>query len=188
MSEIEKVLRDLSTAFAAVTDPAPIARLANYLRTSQQQLDLNDDQALPVLPDLPGIYYFEVKFRFSTTDELGDFAKRWGLNVADAQDGNTPRFYPSRAKHHLDALRSRKPIPFYLGKRKSIADRIINHVSSPLSSGTYALKLRARPDLLKDLELSFSYQTFAIPPESYHGVELVEAELRKLLNPILGKQ
>lgn len=187
MSNIETALRNLSNARATLTERTEIAELAQYLRENQRALSLGANDAPPVLPDLPGVYYFEAKFKFSTTKELDAFGERWGRIRAEVHDGNIPRYYPARAKHHLNALVAGKRIPFYLGKRISIADRIANHIESPLSSGTYALKLQARPELLDNLELTYSYRAFDVPQTSYFGVELIEAELREILNPILGK-
>lgn len=187
LSKLEIALRKLSDARASLTDRTEIAELARYLREDQKTLSLANGTS-PVLPDKPGVYYLEAKFNFSTAKELAEFGERWGQIRAKAHDGNIPRYYPNRAKYHLTALASGKPIPFYLGKRESIADRVASHTGSLLSSGTYALKLQARPHLLKDLELTYSYRVFDVPLTSYYGVELIEAELRKLLNPILGKQ
>lgn len=188
MNNLETALRNLSNARATLTERAEIAELARYLRESQRALSLGVNDAPPVLPDQPGVYYFEAKFKFSTAKELAAFGERWGRIRAEVHDGNIPRYYPARARHHFDALVAGKPIPFYLGKRESIADRIQNHIESPLNSGTYALKLRARPQLLDNLELTYSYRAFDVPPTSYYGVELIEAELREILNPIVGKQ
>ncbi|HFS0969467.1 TPA: hypothetical protein ACHY2P_006395 [Pseudomonas aeruginosa] len=188
MTELETALRKLSDARATLTERAEISELARHLRKEQKALSLGANDKSPALPDKPGIYYLEARFKFSTAEELAEFGERWGRIRAEAHEGNIPRYYPTRAKHHLRALAAGKPIPFYLGKRESIADRIASHIESPLSSGTYALKLRARPQLLNDLELTYSYRAFDVPLTSYYGVELIEGELRKLLNPILGKQ
>ena len=171
-----------------LTESAEIANLADYLRQSQQALSLGEDITLPVLPDQPGVYYFEAKFNFTTADGLASFGRQWGAIRGDAHDGKIPRYYPARAKHHLADLEAGRPIPFYLGKRESIVDRIKNHINSPLESGTYALKLRARPHLINDVAFTYSFKAFDVPPTAYYGVELIEAELRKILNPIVGKQ
>lgn len=188
MERLEAALKQLVSAHSKLTEHAPITALAQYLRETQKALDLGADDELPALPQKPGIYYFEAKFKFSTAAELDEFGERWGKIRAEAHDGNIPRYYPSRAEHHLAALAAGKPIPFYLGKRESIADRIKNHVESLLNSKTYALKLRARPDLIRDVKITYSYQSFEAPSTSYFGVGLIESELRKALNPILGKQ
>ena len=188
MERLEAALKQLVRAHSKLTEHAPITALAQHLRETQKTLDLGEDNELPVLPQKPGIYYFEAKFKFYTAAELGEFGERWGKIRAKAHDGTIPRYYPSRVKHHLAALAAGKPIPFYLGKRESIADRIKNHVESLLDSETYALKLRARPHLIRDVEITYSYQSFEAPPTSYFGVGLIESELRKILNPILGKQ
>jgi hypothetical protein len=188
LERLEAALKQLVSTHSKLTEHAPITALSQYLRETQKTLDLGANDELPVLPQKPGIYYFEAKFKFSTAAELGEFGERWGKIRAKVQDGKIPRYYPSRVKHHLAALAAGKPIPFYLGKRESIADRIKNHVESLLDSGTYALKLRARPDLIRDVEITYSYQSFEASKTSYFGVGLIESELRKILNPILGKQ
>lgn len=188
MSKLEAALQDLSKARATLTNHAEIADLARYLRENQKALNLGANESRPVLPAKPGVYYFEVKFNFSTPADLAAFGDLWGRIRANDHDGNIPRYYPERAAHHLSDLAAGKPIPFYLGKRESIADRIKNHIESPLSSRTYALKLLARPQLINNLKFTYSYRAFDIPSTSYYGVELIEAELRNILNPIIGKQ
>lgn len=188
LRKLETALQKLADAHSTLTEPAEITELARYLREGQKTLNLDENCELPVLPKMPGIYYFEARFKFGTATELDEFGDRWGRIRAEIHDGSIPRYYPKRAKHHLKALAAGEPIPLYLGKRESIADRITNHVESLLDSGTYALKLRARPQLLIDVEVTYSYQTFDVPRTSYFGVGLIESELRKILNPILGKQ
>lgn len=188
MINLETALQDLTKVRATLTDYNEIYDLARFLRESQKNLNLSENEENPVLPDKPGVYYFEVKFNFLTPTALTEFGNQWGRIRSKNHDGNIPRYYSERAKHHFEDLAAGKPIPFYLGKRKSISDRIKNHIESPLDSTTYALKLRARPHLINDLEFTYSYQAFDIPPTSYYGVELIEAELRKILNPIIGKQ
>ena len=188
MKELETALHRLADAHSALTAHDEITELARYLREGQKTLNLDENYERPVLPKMPGIYYFEAKFKFSTAMELEEFGDRWGRIRAETHDGSIPRYYPNRAVHHLKALAAGEPIPLYLGKRESIADRITNHVESLLDSRTYALKLRARPQLLSDVEVTYSYQAFDVPLTSYFGVGLIESELRKMLNPILGKQ
>lgn len=188
MERLEAALRQLVTARSTLTENAPVSVLAQHLRANQKTLELGEGYELPVLPQGPGIYYFEAKFKFTTPSELSEFGQRWGRARAETQDGKMPRYYPSRAEHHFAALKAGEPIPFYLGKRESIADRIKNHLELPLNSGTYALKLRARPLVIRDVEITYSYQSFEIPLTAYFGVGLIESELRKILNPILGRQ
>jgi hypothetical protein len=188
MDSLELALRQLSDVRALLTESAEITKLAGHLRQSQQTLSLGENGTLPVLPDQPGVYYFEAKFSFTTPGDLASFGKQWGLIRGEAHEGKIPRYYPARAKHHLADLAAGRPIPFYLGKRKSIADRIENHINSPLESGTYALKLRARPPLINGVAFTYSFKAFDVPATAYYGVELIEADLRKILNPIVGKQ
>ncbi|WP_158703140.1 hypothetical protein [Pseudomonas chlororaphis] len=188
MKNLEAALKSLAIAHADLTNYKEIMELAQYLRESQKTLDFNGGYELPILPELPGVYYFEARFKFSTVTDLHEFGDRWGRIRAKTHDGTTPRYYPSRANHHLKALAAGEPIPLYLGKRESIADRITNHVESLLNSKTYALKLRARRQILNNVEVTYSYQIFDIPQMSYFGIGLIESELRKILNPILGKQ
>jgi hypothetical protein len=188
MCQLEAVLNQLVGVREQLTDEEAITGLMRQLLDTVQPLDVNAAATELLLPTLPGIYYIEATFQFVNYEELVAFGDRWGRIRARDIEFKIPRFYPNRAIHHREALARREPIPFYLGKRENISDRVFNHLGCDLVSPTYALKLRARPELIEGVELSYSYKAFDVPLSAYYGVEIIESELRKVLNPILGKQ
>ena len=58
------------------------------------------------------------------------------------------RFTPSLKKKRISGHTSLLDwMPFYLGKSKNVAKRVIEHIHLPLDKTTYALKLKARPGI-----------------------------------------
>lgn len=188
MEKINQSLNALTSIRRELSSPSSIWRLARRLKNSVRSLDINASNESLLLSALPGLYYFEAKFDFYTFDELEAFGCSWGKIRQPNLPTGIPRYYPSRAKHHELRIQRNSFIPFYLGKREDISNRIINHLDGSEESGTYSLKLRSRPELIENVDFRYSYYVFNIPRESYYGVEILEAELRKILNPIVGKQ
>ena len=188
MCQLEVVLNQLVGVREQLTDEEAITGLMSQLLDTVQPLDVNATATELLLPTLPGIYYIEATFPFVDYEDLVAFGDRWGRIRATDVEFKIPRFYPNRASNHREALANREPIPLYLGKRDNISDRVFSHLGCDLVSPTYALKLRARPELIDGVVLSYSYKAFDVPLNAYYGVEIIESELRKVLNPIMGKQ
>ena len=103
---------------------------------------------------------------------------------------NCPRFHKgnSNLDKNKNLLSKNQYIPFYLGKSAKIQERVLCHVDTTLDKTVYALKLRARNDMLKNIDFKLGYVQFDIPDNSYFCKELIEKEVRKVLRPIVGKQ
>ena len=61
-------------------------------------------------------------------------------------------------------------------------------MGTALDKTVYALKLRARKNILKNIDFKLGYVEFDISDDSYFCIELLEKEVRKVLRPIVGKQ
>lgn len=188
MQDITKTLSELSAIRQRISNNTASWKLAKHLKKSAIPLNIEADNDSLLLNSRPGIYYFEAKFNFLSIAELNDFGRSWGTIRGDNGPEGISRYYPNRAKHHVKRLAHNRFIPFYLGKREDISKRIINHLDGEEKSRTYSLKLRSRPELLRAIQLKYSYCVFDISPECYFGVEILERSVRELLNPIIGKQ
>ena len=188
LENINQSLSQLKDIRKELSDPSSIRALARILKRNSQKLDISSKNDSLSLSALPGLYYFEAKFDFETLNELDAFGENWGrIRNANLPPG-IPRYYPNRAKHHSKRIERKGFIPFYLGKRKDISGRIIGHLDGLEEAGTYSLKFRSRPDVIKNIEFRYSFCTFDIDPECYYGIEILESRLRELFNPIIGKQ
>ena len=146
----------------------------------------NDDLKIT---NLSGLYYIEAKFKFKTIKALDDFGTKWGKYRSKAPlPVGVSRYYVSRAKKHEIEIQKNEYIPFYLGKAENIYKRIIEHLEGSDNSDTYSLKLRSRPDIIKDVNFKISYYEFKINSDAYFGIEPIEKALREVYNPIIGKQ
>ncbi len=188
MDDVNLKLNELAILRRELLAPSIIWGLAKLLKSGVRELDLNADNESLVLNNSPGIYYFEAKFNFTALSELNRFGDIWGKIRASNLPVGIPRYYPRRAQHHSHRLTGEKFVPFYLGKRENLSDRVINHLDGEEGSGTYSLKLRSRPSIIENIEFRYSVLEFSIESDAYFGVELLEAKLREIFNPIVGKQ
>ncbi|WP_045521342.1 hypothetical protein [Neobacillus niacini] len=153
------------------------------------EIEMEDTNSLfKHLADDPGIYYFEERFpKFEasiTFDEFHeDFTSKWN-EIGDTY--KSPKFYKTNAEYHFNKIRHGHWVPFYLGKRKKLKNRVMEHILGPKSNKTYAMRLKDRK---LDLKYRMSYISLKnLEKEQYFLVEHFEKELRKQLNPIVGKQ
>ncbi|MEZ8472923.1 hypothetical protein AB6C60_03455 [Vibrio cyclitrophicus] len=188
MNDFDVNLDKLGQIRDSLVAPKPIWSLARKLKQQSRTLALNAPNSDLSLPSNPGIYYFEAKFNFKDYEYFEDFGNSWGVIRSKNLPKGVSRYYPSRAKNHIYRLKQGKYIPLYLGKRDNLSDRIINHLDGSEESGTYALKLRSRPELLSGVELRYIFHEFNINPRAFFGVEVIEKALREVFNPIIGKQ
>jgi hypothetical protein len=135
-----------------------------------------------------GLYYLEAKFPFNTAEELEEFGEKWGRIRAKNVPRAMPRYYPNKAKNHKRPIVAGEYIPFYLGKRLDLKKRLTEHIMGEEDSGTYSLKLRSRPDIIKGVEFQFGFLSIPVHRDGYFCVELLEHAIRDRINPIIGKQ
>jgi len=185
---VNEIFSKLGQIRAELTKPSLVDSLVNQLKNQYSTLDLNAVNNFLTVGTGPGIYFLAAKFNFNTLKELNKFGKSWGKIRGKNLPVGVPRYYPKRAKKHAPLIELGDFIPFYLGKGENIRERFINHLNGSEESDTFSLKLLSRLDILKNVSFKFSYIEFNIDAASYYGVEILEAELRVMLNPIIGKQ
>jgi hypothetical protein len=140
----------------------------------------------------PGIYLFWADLlgsgygsKGSREKRLFDFLALWDRPAASVRC--FPRANRTRAKHALRIYASEDMIPLYLGKSERVADRVIQHIDIDGSKSTYALKLRAREDLLRVVEMRVNCLPLPVTKDSYFLVARLETLLRNEFMPIIGK-
>ncbi len=189
MENLINNLNSLSEVRAKITDSQTMAELANKIKLGVMHFNINDSVDDIALSELSGIYYIEAKLSFSTAKALDEFGGLWGKIRSKKQLPSwVSRYYVKRGKVHTKAIRNNEYIPFYLGKSENIKKRVVEHLSADVTSETYSLKLNLRPDIVRDIEFRISFYELNITSDAYFGIELVERELRKIFNPIIGKQ
>ena len=188
MEYINQKLSELGSLRKELIHGTSIWKLAKQIKMRAKPLDLKAKNETLSIESAPGLYYFEAKFNFQDFNKLEEFGNKWGVIRKTKEPKGVSRYYPERAKHHKKRLKRYGFIPFYLGKREDISNRIIGHLDGIKESGTYSLKLRSRPEIIKGITFRYSYINFDLENDSYFGVELLERELREIFNPIIGKQ
>jgi hypothetical protein len=145
------------------------------------------DEATVAQQKYEGIYLIEIR----TTGRKSGLAS-WYKQFKEGWEHPSFRkaFTPNTRKVRIDAHSTLKPwMPLYIGKAKSVAGRVKQHISLDLSATTFALKLRARTHLrLSDLRLStVNLEQLAI--QNYGVIApVLELALRNQINPLVGKQ
>jgi hypothetical protein len=154
-----------------------------------KEINLVDTQTLfEEIDEDPGIYYFEARFQpLAENISFEKFHKDFTTNWNElGEDYKYPKFYKTNAKHHFNKISKGCWVPFYLGKRKKLKNRVMEHILGHTSDKTYAMRLTGRK---LDLNYRVSFISLKeLGKEQYFLVELFEKELRKQLKPIIGKQ
>ncbi len=190
MKKIISEISELGKLYISLVKAENINTIVSNLHSNIKSLNLKKDYLFHNLPDAKGLYLFFVKFPFRNHSQLLEFGRKWGVLQDKNAPPNCPRFHKGNSNLHKNKklLLENQYIPFYLGKSEKIHGRILCHVDTTLDKSVYALKLRARNDMLKNIEFKLGYVQFDIPDDSYFCIELLEKEVRKVLRPIVGKQ
>lgn len=156
--------------------------------------DINKNTNILDKLDFKGLYLIEIKRDISQdyTDWVDLFTKKFRGIEGDEKKflhKFTPNVIEKRKYKHKEE--NKEWIPFYIGKSKKIRSRVITHLFSPLGKPPFALKLKEREidgiSVFGD-EL-FRLKTIRIDVVNYDVIVThLEKQLRKKLNPIVGKQ
>jgi len=171
-----------------LTDETHLIALEKQLRSTLRPIDLGRPEILDERCAGIGLYYLEARFPFHTLDELEEFGTKWGRIRAPNNPPAMPRYYASRASNHTGRIGAGDYIPFYLGKRTDLKDRLSQHIFGKATSKTYSLKLQSRPAVIADVEFRFGFLPIPVHEDGYFCVGLLEHALRDRINPIIGKQ
>ena len=143
---------------------------------------LSDEATISTL-SYPGIYRIDI-----ATDDGGGDLESW-LNTFKGEweppdkFRSTPKTQKRRMNAHKELL---EWMPLYLGKAKNIARRVNEHINLESEKSTFALKLNGRKAMTNR---SFRLHVLRLGEESYDLLAPpLEATLRNLYNPVVGKQ
>jgi hypothetical protein len=132
----------------------------------------------------PGLYRIDIQTAGAETvlsDWIAALQAEW--EHADFKKSFTPNLKKKRILGH-----STLPewMPFYLGKSKNVAKRVLEHINLPVDKTTFALKLKARPTMATRV---FRLHTLKMQVNNYDViVPAFESALRNRLHPLIGKQ
>lgn len=77
-------------------------------------------------------------------------------------------------------------MPLYLGKSENVAKRVLEHLNLSMEKSTYALKLKARPNMAEHV---FRLHALELKVKRYDLIApALEAALRNRFSPLIGKQ
>lgn len=144
---------------------------------------LSDEKAISTLT-YAGIYRIDVSTEGAMTDVtswIAGFRSEW--EHEDFKKKFTPNLKLKRiARHeHLPEW-----MPLYLGKSKNVGNRVLKHINLGLEKTTFALKLKARPSMVKR---NFRLHAIKVQVHNYDlVVPALESALRDRFNPLIGKQ
>lgn len=136
-----------------------------------------------------GLYLFEIKIAESIEEvDLEKFLE----NIVDLWNDETNKIINSPAiiKKRIKERKTSTDniwLPLYIGKSQELKSRIIQHIFSPASEKTYAMKLNQRTNLNN---FTFRVRTINLDYITNYDfiVPYLESHLREKYNPIIGKQ
>jgi len=145
--------------------------------------DLSDEVTIAT-QSFRGVYRIDV-----STSGSACSASEWieRFRVEWEHDDFKKKFTPNLKKKRI-ARHTLLPewMPLYLGKSKNVSGRVLEHINLPLEKTTFALKLKARPEMKK-----YKLRLHALPVlvQNYDLiVPAFESALRSRFNPLIGKQ
>lgn len=182
-SKIINIQAELNSIFNEFKKPVLIHLLDSSIEVNfnKEKIELNTNSKSI------GLYLIQIKP--IDNEYFKNFKTNW-LN--EKKSKFSPNLIQSRFEND-------KPItlnnlyPFYLGKAENIQKRINEHFFHNIDNPTYSLKLKHKTDLLKSALFYYSYfeinmTDVQIKPSIQFIITNLESELRKEINPWIGKQ
>lgn len=142
------------------------------------------DETKVATQSFPGIYRIDI----STTESacnVSEWIERFRIEWE--HDDFKKKFTPNLKKKRI-AFHTVLPewMPLYLGKSKNVSSRVLEHIHLPLEKTTFALKLKARPEMEK---YRLRLHVLPVLVQNYDLiVPALESALRNRFNPLIGKQ
>jgi len=190
MKKIISEINQLGKLHIQLIETQNISSVVSQIKSNTKPITLENISLFEDLSTGKGLYVFFAKFPFNNYEQLLEFGCKWGVMQDKAAPANCPRFHKGNSKFKTSkkSLKTNEYIPLYLGKSENIKKRVLEHIDTGLDKTVYALKLKARSDILTDIQFKLGYLEFEIKDNSYFCVELLEKEVRKVFRPIVGKQ
>lgn len=188
MKSITEIINEISDLSESLKSNDVGTKISTLLKDSAKTIDVLSTAGTKEISEEAGLYYFEAQFPFTTLKELHEFGNEWGRHLGQNLPSGVSRYYKSRANKQKELLAKKKYIPFYLGKSENIKKRIITHITGSNESTTYSLKTKSRPNLIQNINFRLGTLSLDINTSGYFCIELLEKNVRELLNPIIGKQ
>lgn len=188
MHTIDDLISAIAKQATELTEAQTLKKVEDRLRSSPVPFPLSKDCSFIHFSNSPGLYLIDIKFPFLDKAKLDAFVSSWGKAKGKNNPPATARASAKRARAHASKVAAGEFVPFYLGKNLQVRDRLHQHVCDDASSTTFGLKLLSRPQLLEGCTLRATAVTFNIATDAYFCVGLLEAALRKSIQPIVGKQ
>ncbi len=182
MKKIENIDIELTPVLTKLKSNRMIETIVNELndksRTILFTLDCKKED-FSSIPTNSGLYLFETKK--DSAEEISEWISNlWIEKVI--------KFTPSIKKKRIIANANNEWIELYLGKCNNVHKRIIEHIFLEGHKQTYALKLKARIKNLEKQQFRIKWFCFGQINE-YHTISsILESEIRKRINPIIGRQ
>jgi hypothetical protein len=165
-----------------------IKPVKKHLLESSIEVNINEEK-IEINTNSKSIGLYLIQIKPIDNEYFKHFETNW-LN--EKKSKFSPNLIQSRFENN-------KPItlnnlyPFYLGKAEDIQKRINEHFFHNIENPTYSLKLKHKTDLIKSA--LFYYSFFEInmtvgqnKPSIQFILTNLESELRKEINPWIGKQ
>lgn len=174
---IDDVISTQLSALRAVLEPISFTEICQFeLSTAKDDIPLDD-------LIYPGLYLFEIEVPDDITSYdqwVNEFVTMWRESSEILT--STPRPIQKRINAHKTLT---KWMPFYIGKRSNIKDRIRSHLWGKPNSATFALKLGSR-ECFEGAK--FRLSTIRLDVTNYSTiVPVAENFYRDRINPIVGK-
>lgn len=167
LKKFDENLKKISEEIKSEVDKINLDKIPSY------EFKLSEYESSQI-KNCQGIYIFYIQKK-----SLDKFEIKWGNNIKKA----TPKIIKNRIKDHTNTI---DWIPLYIGKSEKVISRIAQHITLKKESTTSSMKLRAREKFNEDI---FAVRIIPLKTEHYSFIaHYIESELRKTINPIVGKK
>ncbi|WP_322970683.1 hypothetical protein [Faecalibacter sp. LW9] len=179
LKQLDEKLTALDIDLKSMVNEIQFKEIGIYTYEDFVSQDLNFNEF-----NFKGLYMFEIRNNGNFEDIQDwkiDFITKW--NDDDFFVKSVPKIIKERIKN---LNKYEEWIPLYIGKSQTVGSRIKEHIYLTFNKTTSALKLNARHNLKGE---TFRISVAEINVNNYNWiVPVLENELRKKLNPIVGKQ
>jgi hypothetical protein len=181
MESLNKIVTKIDSIWSELDNESIVNQILDEIL--KNKIDLN--QSIDNIPKQFGIYAFFIKPKEDYTS-IEVLEKDW----IDKGFSNYPKIIKKRFETKTKIEDS---IPFYLGKSEKVGKRIWEHLHHHKNHTTYGLKLKERDTFKLKNEIKIGYWLLPVDEKIPNKIKQFiitnfESEIRKKLNPWIGKQ